>query len=84
VTIGGRKMKSKQWRLTIRVLDGMFVGLLLFVAWLTWDLYQLSGSVRSLLHPYHLLSFVVFFGIRRLAKKEKKKAEQAEAAAANP
>jgi uncharacterized membrane protein YqjE len=78
------KYTAKQWRLTIWFIDALFVGLLLFVAWLTWDLYRLSGSVRSLLHPYHLLSLAVFFGIRSLAKKEKKKAELAEATPAKP
>lgn len=78
------KYTARHWKLTIRVLDALFVWLLLFGAWLTWDFYRLSGEVRFPFHVYHLLSFAVFFSIRSLAKKEKKKAEQAEVIPAKP
>ncbi len=75
---------ARQWKLTIRVLDAMFVGLLLFGTWLTLDFYRFSGEVRFPFHIYHLLSLAVFFSIRSLAKKEKKKAELSESTPAKP
>ena len=73
------KYTARQWKLATRFVDALFVGLLLFGAWLTWDFYQLSGKVRFPFHAYHLLSLVVFFVMRSIAKKEERKAEQVEA-----
>jgi uncharacterized membrane protein YqjE len=84
--IGRRKMKytAKQWRLTIWFADVLLVGLLLFGTWLVWDFYRISGQVRFPFHYSHLLSLAVFFALRGIASREKKKAEQAEATSSKP
>ncbi len=70
---------AKQWSIAIRVADVLAAAVVLFVSYLTWSLYQQNGKVRAPVGYSTLLYIFLFFVIRGLAKKEKKKAEDAAA-----
>lgn len=69
---------AKHWTITIRFADSLGLFLLLFIGYLTWSLYQQSGKISVPVHPSMLLSIAVFFVIRGIAVKERKKALEAE------
>jgi TRAP-type C4-dicarboxylate transport system permease small subunit len=73
------KYTAKHWAITIRIADVLIVGLVLFIAWLTWSLYHETGVIRMPLGFSSVLWFAVFVVLRVIAKNEKKKAEDAEA-----
>jgi hypothetical protein len=73
------KYTSKHWAITIRILDLLVVALVLSIAWLTWSLYRQSGVVRMPLDYSSVLCIPVFLALRGVAKREKKKAEDAQA-----
>lgn len=70
---------AKQWSATIWAIDVFAAAVVLFLSWLVWSLYQQSGEFHfpgSIATPFYVVIFVV---LRSIARKEKKKAEAAEA-----
>ena len=76
--MGGIRYSAKAWRITIICCDSFGLAAIAFIVYLTWSFYEQSAKISPPVSFSTLLYIALFFVIRSIAVKEKKKALERE------
>jgi hypothetical protein len=74
------KNSARQWTFVIRILDGLCIALIIYLAWVTYSTYRIVGGFRSPVSLGGIFCLAFLLVIRGIATRERKKTEEVERA----